>query len=90
MRSLTESREHQDERIVDYIERRRIDVNGVYKDVSEKREFLQNVMGYNGLRAAGKDQKDQFPPLIRCTPEKISVVVKGIYSGAKKRLQKKK
>ena len=85
MRSPTESQEHRDERIVDYIERRRMDVNG-YRDSQENREFLHNIMGYDRLMARGGEPV----PLKKCTDGKVSLTVREIYSGAKKRLQKKK
>lgn len=86
MRSPTESQTHLDERIINYIDGKRLDIEGIYKDLQRKREFLHSVMGYNGLMIG----KNQFIPLEKCNDERVSVVVKGIYSGAKKRLQKKK
>jgi hypothetical protein len=86
MRSPTEDQTHFDERVVDYIDRHRLNLNGVYDDLKRKREFLHTVMGYNGLMVG----KSQFTPLEKCNDERVSVVVKGIYSAARKRLQKKK
>lgn len=86
MKLPTETQEHFDERIVDYIDRHRIDVNGIYKDLKEKREFLRDVVGYSRLMIG----KGQFVPLSQCADERVSSTVKGIDSAARKRLQKKK
>jgi len=84
MKSHTESRVHLDERIVRYIEEKRLNVNGIYQDLARKREFLQDVLGYSRLRIG----KNQFASLKECNDERISVVVKEVYSSAKKRLEK--
>ena len=84
MKSYTEDRLHFDNRIVEYIEGRGLKVNGIYQDIQRKREFLRDILGYNGLRVG----KNQFAPLNECNDERISVVVKGIYSSVKKRLEK--
>ena len=84
MGNYTEDRVHLDERIVEYVERKRLNVNGIYEDVQRKREFLRDILGYSRLKVG----KNQFVSLNECRDERISVVAKSIYSSAKKRLEK--
>ncbi|OGJ12461.1 hypothetical protein A3K82_02900 [Candidatus Pacearchaeota archaeon RBG_19FT_COMBO_34_9] len=83
MKRPTESRTYFDKRVVEYVEKNRIDVNGVYADIQRKREFLRDVLGYSRLRTG----RNQFASLNECADARISSVVKGAYSGAKKRLE---
>lgn len=82
MKSYTETRAHLDERIVQYIEGRRLNINGINENILEKKQFLQ-VLGYGRLRVS----KDEFLPLGQCENTRISAVVKGLYSSAKRRLR---
>jgi len=83
MKKYTETQVHFDERIVQYIEGKRINLNGVYEDIPRKREFIRDVLGYSRLRTG----KNQFVPLSECNESRISVVVKEAYSSAKRRLE---
>ena len=84
MKKPTETKAHYDERIVQYIEGKRINVDGVYDDVDRKREFLRDVLGYNRLRIG----KDEFVDINQCNEARISSVAMEAYSAAKKRLKK--
>jgi hypothetical protein len=86
MRSPTESRTHLDERIINYIEGKRINIDKVYGDRKEKEEFIQNILGYSRLKVG----RDKYAPLNQCNDARISLMAKGAYYAAKKRLQKKK
>jgi hypothetical protein len=83
MKRPTETQLHYDERIVQYIEGGRININGIYEDVERKREFVRDVLGYSRLRVG----KNEFLPLSQCNDTRISVVAKQAYSSAKKRLE---
>ncbi len=83
MRNYREERRHLDERIVQYIEGRRLDINGVYRDIDKKREFLREVLDFSRLRVG----KDEFLPISQCKEERISLVVKEAYYNAKRRLE---
>jgi len=83
MKSPTETPFHYDERIVQYIEGRRININGIYEDVERKREFVRDILGYSRLRVG----KNEFLPLGQCNDTRISIVAKQAYFSAKKRLE---
>jgi len=84
MKRPTETRAHYDERLVQYIEGKRINVDKIYDDIDRKKEFLRDVLGYNRLRIG----KDEFADINRCNEARISSAVKEAYSAAKKRLKK--
>ncbi len=84
MKRPTETRAHYDERIVQYIEGKRINVDGIHNDRKDKEDFIRDILGYERLRVG----KDDFVPLSRCDDARISNVVKGAYLPAKKRLHR--
>ena len=86
MRNSPEIRAYLDERIVHYIERNGININRIYDDITRKKKFLQEVLGYTRLRTG----KNQFAFLDQCEDTRISVVVRDSYTNAKKRLEKHK
>ena len=77
-------RQQLDRRIVNYVETNRLNLRGFDRDIQRKREFLRKVMGYTRLTIG----KNESAPLEDCNDGRISLVVKGLYSSAKKRLAK--
>ena len=84
MKRPTETRAHYDERIVQYIEGKRINIDRIYDDIDRKREFLRDVLGYNRLRIG----KNEFVDISQCNDTRISSVAREAYSAAKRRLKK--
>jgi predicted adenine nucleotide alpha hydrolase (AANH) superfamily ATPase len=84
MKRPTETRAHYDERIVQYIEGKRINIDGIHNDRKDKEEFIRNVLGYERLRVG----KDEFVPISQCNDTRISSVAREAYSAAKRRLKK--
>lgn len=84
MKRYTETQVNFDERIVKYIEEKRIKVNEIYEDIQRKTEFLRNVLGYNGLVV---ERNRPTCPLKDCKPGRISAVARKEYLAAKKRLE---
>ena len=84
MKRPTKTQAHYDERLVQYIEGKRININGIHEDRREKEEFTQNILGYDRLRVG----KNEFVPLKQCDDARISSAVREAYSAAKRRLKK--
>lgn len=85
MKDYTEDRLHLDKRIVEYVEGRRLNINGIYEDIKRKIEFLRDVLGYHGLVV---EKNQPTVPLEGCKPSRISFATRKEYLAAQKRLEK--
>ena len=82
MKRPTETQEQYDERIVQFVEGKRININGIYADIPYKKKLLI-FAGVPGLSVTGGGRVS----VEECDNDaRISGAAKDLYSDAKKRL----